>query len=64
MGYERDALATAHHAEKWRIRCTGMGKMRARGIMRACVCYVLCSHEDGFGAHGEFGYCSGAIRCP
>jgi len=27
--------------------------------MRVCVCYVLCSHEDGFGAHGEFGDCSG-----
>ena len=58
MGYECDALATAYRAEKWRIRCTGMGKMGARGFMRACFCCVLCSHEDGFGAHGEFVDCS------
>ncbi len=58
VGYERDALATAYRAEKKRIRCAGMGKMGARGIMRVCFCCVLCSHEDGFGAHGEFGDCS------
>ena len=58
MGYECDALGTAHRAEKKRIRCTGLGLMRARGFMRVCVCCVLCSHEDGFGAHGEFVDCS------
>ena len=32
--------------------------------MRVCVCCVLCSHEDGFGAHGEFGDCSGGDLVP
>ena len=58
MVYDEEGFAAIHRAEKERIRCTGIGKMGARGFMRACVCYVLCSHEDGFGAHGEFGDCS------